>query len=117
LKTTDALDALYKRGCSSVEFIAAGKPAEEAAIKLQSSLRENDPRRDLLVSTMKAYQEASLVIARREQRVEDGSKGPPDALMVIAAVRKVMLLKILQGGMSEEDRKLYYEWRKGVLNQ
>jgi hypothetical protein len=62
LKMTDKLDALYKRGCSSAEFIAAGLPVEPVFLKLQNKLPKGDPRRDLLVNTFLAYQNAGVVM-------------------------------------------------------
>src|SRR5438128_8909142 len=48
LKMTDELDALYKRGCSSAEFIAMALPVETVVMKLQKKLPKTDPRHDLL---------------------------------------------------------------------
>jgi hypothetical protein len=58
LKMTDNLDALYKRGCTSAEFIAAATPIEGVFIKLQNKLPKGDPGRDLLANTFEAYQQA-----------------------------------------------------------
>jgi hypothetical protein len=111
LKMTDGLDALYKRGCSSREFFAAGVPVEEAALRLQSSLPNGDPRRDLLVNTIEAYQKTAYEMRRKEQELSSESL---DALIAVAGVRKVLLTKILEGHMTPEDKNLYYVWRKSL---
>ena len=48
LKMTDKLDALYKPGCSSAEFIAAAVRIEAVINKLQYKFPKADPRCDLL---------------------------------------------------------------------
>jgi hypothetical protein len=111
LKMTDELDALYKRGCSSTEFIAAGVPVEDAALRLQSSLPKGDPRRDLLVNTIEAYQKTAYAMKRKEQALSSESL---DALIVVAGVRKVLLTKILEGHMTPDEKNLYYLWRKSL---
>ena len=40
---TDKLDALYKRGCSSAEFIAAALPIEAVFMNSQNKLPIADP--------------------------------------------------------------------------
>ena len=37
-----------------------------------------------------------------------------DAIFVVAGLRKAMLLKILEGNMTEDEKNLYYEWRKAL---
>jgi hypothetical protein len=110
---TDELDALYKRGCSSAEFIAVAVPAETAAVKLQKKLPKTDPRHDLLVNTLEAYQNAALVMKGNEQ----GGRGErPDATIAAAQIRKHLLSKILLGNMTPEEKAVYYAWRKGLTN-
>jgi hypothetical protein len=53
LRMTDKLDTLYKRGCSSAEFIAAALPIESVFMNLQNKLPKGDPRRDLLANTLR----------------------------------------------------------------
>src|SRR5438094_10472022 len=48
LKMTDKLDALYKRGCSSAEFVAAALPVEFVFMTLRKKLPKGDPRRRLV---------------------------------------------------------------------
>ena len=67
LKMTDELDALYKRGCSSAEFITAALPVERVVMKLQKKLPKADPRHDLLVNTFEAYQNAAVAMKANEQ--------------------------------------------------
>ena len=43
LRMTDKLDALYKRGCSSAEFIAAALPIEAVSMNSQNKLPIADP--------------------------------------------------------------------------
>src|SRR5438034_380508 len=43
LRMTDKLDALYKRGCSSAEFIAAALPIEAVFMNSQNKLPIADP--------------------------------------------------------------------------
>jgi hypothetical protein len=107
LKMTDKLDALYKRGCSSAEFVAAALPVESVFMKLQKKLPKGDPRRDLLANS---YQNVALVLKANEQ----GRGQRPDATIGAAGVRKVMLTKILQGNMTPEEKNLYYAWRKAT---
>jgi hypothetical protein len=110
LRMTDKLDALYKGGCSSAEFIAAALPAESVILTLQKKLPKTDPRHDLLVNTFEAYQQTAVAMKAYEQ----GRSQRPDALIGAAGVRKVMLMKILQGNMTPDERNLYDVWRKAT---
>ena len=100
LKMTDKLDALYKRGCSSAEFVAAALPVESVFMKLQKKLPKGDPRRDLLANSFDAYQNVALVLKANEQ----GRGQRPDATIGAAGVRKVILTKILQRNMTPEEK-------------
>jgi hypothetical protein len=103
LKMTDKLDALYKRGCTSAEFIAAATPIESVFINLHKQLPKGDPRRDLLANTFEAYQQTGVAMAANEQ----GRGQRPDALIGAAGVRKGMLTKVLEGNMTPNERNLY----------
>jgi hypothetical protein len=89
LKMTDRLDALYKRGCSSAEFIAAALPIESVFMNLQNKLPKGDPRRDLSANTFEAYQQLAVAMKANEQ----GKGERPDATFVAAGIRKGMLTK------------------------
>jgi len=43
LNTTDKLDALYKRGCTSAEFISEATPIEGIFVNLHKKLTRGDP--------------------------------------------------------------------------
>jgi hypothetical protein len=64
LKMTDKLDALYKSGCSSGEFVAAAVPIEGVFMKLHKQLSKGDPRRDLFANTFEAYQQVAVAMKR-----------------------------------------------------
>lgn len=110
LKMTDELDALYKRGCSSAEFIAAALPVEGVVMGLQNKLPKTDPRHDLLVNSFTAYQSAAVAMKANEH----GSGERPDETVAVAGLRKHLLTKILQGNLTPEEKKLYYTWRNGL---
>jgi hypothetical protein len=110
LKMTDKLDALYKRGCSSAEFVAAGLPVEPVFLKLQNKLPKSDPRRDLFANTFEAYQDVALVMQANDQ----GKGQRPVALIAAAGLRKLWLTKILEGNMTAQDKAVYNKWRKGL---
>ena len=110
LKMTDKLDALYKRGCSSAEFVTAAVPVESGFVKLQNKLPKSDPRRDLFTNTFDAYQNVALVLKANEQ----GKGERPDATFVAAGLRKHLLTRILEGNMTPEEKTVYYTWRKGL---
>jgi hypothetical protein len=110
LKMTDKLDALYKRGCSSAEFVAAAMPVESVFMNLQNKLPKGDPRRDLSANTFEAYQQLALAMKANEQ----GKGERPDATFAAAGIRKGMLMKILQGNMTPAERNLYDVWRKAT---
>jgi hypothetical protein len=112
LRMTDELDALYKGGCSSVEFIAAARPIESVFMNLQNKLPRGDPRRDLSANTFEAYQQLALAMKGNEQ----GKGERPDAIFAAAENRKGMLTKILQGNMTPEEKAVYDVWRKGATN-
>jgi hypothetical protein len=112
LKMTDKLDPLYKRGCSSAEFVAAALPVEPVFMTLQKKLPKTHPRHDLLVNTFEAYQSTAVAMKANEQ----GKGERPDALIGAAGVRKVLLRKILEGNMTSEEKAVYYAWRKGLTN-
>jgi len=114
LRMTDKLDALYKRGCSSAEFIAAALPVETVVMKLQKKLPKTDPRHDLLVNTFEAYQNAAAVMKANEQGKGNGER--PNALIATAQVRKRLLTGILEGNMTPEEKSFYYSWRKALTN-
>ena len=109
LKMTDNLDALYKRGCTSAEFIAAATPIESVFINLHKQLPKGDPRRDLLANTFEAYQQTAVAMKVYEQ----GRSQRPDALIGAAGVRKGMLTKVLEGNMTPNERNLYQVWLQG----
>ena len=54
LNTTDKLDALYKRGCTSAELISAATPIEGIFVNLHKKLTRGDPRSDLFTNTFEA---------------------------------------------------------------
>jgi len=106
---TDKLDALYKGGCSSAEFIAAAKPMEGVFINLQTKLPKGDPRRDLVANTFEAYQQAAVAMVGHEQ----GKGQRPDATIAAAGVRKGLLMKVLEGNMTASEKQLYQAWLQG----
>jgi hypothetical protein len=110
LKMTDKLDALYKGGCSSADFIAAATPVESVLMRLQYKLPKGDPRRDLVANTFEAYQQTAIAMTANEQ----GKGQRPDALIASAGVRKVLLTKILEGNMTPAEKEVYYAWRKAT---
>ena len=110
LKLTDKLDALYKGGCTSREFIAAATPIEGVFMKLHKKLPKGDPRRDLLVNTFEAYQQTAVAMKGYEQ----GRGERPDALVAAAGIRKGLLTKILEGNMTPAEKEVYYAWRKAT---
>ena len=109
LKMTNKLDALYRRGCSSAEFIAAALPIESVFMNLQNKLSKGDPRRDLSANTFEAYQQLALAMKANEQ----GKGERPDATFVAAGIRKGMLTKVLEGNMTPNERHLYQVWLQG----
>jgi hypothetical protein len=110
LKMTDNLDALYKRGCTSAEFIAAATPIEGVFINFQNKLPKGDPGRDLLANTFGAYQQAAVAMIGHER----GRGQRPDATIAVAELRKHLLRRVLQGDMTPEEEKVYYAWRKAA---
>ena len=106
---TDKLDALYKGGCSSAEFIAAATPIESVFINLHKKLLKGDPRRDLLANTFEAYQQTAVAMTAYER----GRGERPDALIAAAGVRKGMLMKVLEGNMTASEKELYQAWLQG----
>ena len=84
LRLTDKLDALYKRRCSSAEFITAATPLEGVFIKLSHKLPKGDPRRDLTANTFEAYQQLALAMLANEQ----GKGERPDATFRTAGFAK-----------------------------
>jgi hypothetical protein len=109
LRMTDKLDALYKGGCSSAEFVAAATPVEGVVMNLQKKLPKGVPRRDLLVNSFEAYQQTALAMKAYEQ----GRGERPDATMGAAGVRKGLLIDVLQGSMTPNEQKLYQVWLQG----
>jgi len=109
LKMTDKLDALYKVGCSSAEFIAAATPVESGFMRLQYKLPKSDPRRDLLANTFEAYQQTAIAMAASEQ----GRAGRPEVSIGVAGLRKGLLTKVLEGNMTPNEKHLYQVWLQG----
>ncbi len=109
LRMTDKLDALYKGGCSSAEFIAAAVPIESVFMNLHKKLPKGDPRRDLFANTFEAYQQLAVAMKAYEQ----GKGERPDAPFVAAGIRKGMLTKVLEGNMTPNERHLYQVWLQG----
>jgi hypothetical protein len=110
LKMTDKLDAAYKRGCNSAEFIAAAVPVERAFVNLGSKLPKPDPRRDLFANTLDGYQQLAIAMKAHES----GRGQRPDAMFAAAGLRKHLLTKILEGNMTPEEKNVYYAWRKAL---
>jgi hypothetical protein len=67
----------------------------------------------LLANTFEPYQNVALVLKANEQ----GKGERPHATIGAAGIRKVLLTKILQGNMTPEEKKVYYEWRNALTNQ
>jgi hypothetical protein len=109
LRMTDKLDALYKGGCSSAEFIAAATPMEGVFINLHNKLPNGDPRRDLVANTFEAYQQTAIAMTANER----GKGERPDALIGAAGVRKGLLMKVLEGNMTPSEQHLYQVWLQG----
>ena len=45
---------------------------------------------------------------------EQGRGQRPDATIGAAGIRKGMLMKILEGNMTPDEKNLYYAWRKAT---
>ena len=110
LRMTDKLDALYKRGRNSDEFIAAAVPVERVFINLGNKLPKPDPRRDLFANTLDGYQQ--LAVGMKAYQSRRGQR--PDAMFAAAGLRKHLLMRILEGNMTPEEKKVYYTWRKAT---
>ena len=74
LNTTDKLDALYKRGCTSAEFISAATPIEGIFVNLHKKLTRGDPTGDPFANTFEAYQQTAVAMVAKER----GRAGHPD---------------------------------------
>src|SRR6266513_3630604 len=109
LRMTDKLDTLYKRGCTSAEFIAAATPIESVFINLHKQLPKGDPGRDLLANTFEGYQQTAIAMVAKEQ----GRNARPDISISVARVRKGLLMKVLEGNMTPNERSLYQAWLRG----
>jgi hypothetical protein len=109
LKMTDKLDALYKGGCTSAEFIAAATPVEGVFVELHKKLPKGDPRRDLLANTFEGYQQTAIAMVAHER----GRDGRPEISIAVAGARKGMLLKVLEGNMTASEKELYQAWLQG----
>ena len=109
LKMTDKLDALYKRDCTSAEFIAAATPIESVFVNLHKQLPKGDPGRDLLANTFEGYQQTAIAMVAKEQ----GRNARPDISISVARVRKGLLMKVLEGNMTPNERSLYQAWLRG----
>jgi hypothetical protein len=112
VKMTDELDALYKRGCTSAEFIAATLPVEPVFMNLQKKLPKADPRHGLLVNAFDAYQQTAIAMKANEE----GRGQRSDVTVTIATARlcKHLLRRILEGNLTPEEKSVYYAWRKGL---
>ena len=75
LNTTHKLDALYKRGRTSAEFISAATPIEGIFVNLHKKLTRGDPRSDLFANTFEAYQQTAVAMVAKER----GRAGHPDS--------------------------------------
>jgi hypothetical protein len=101
LNQTDELDEMVKRGCTSEEFSSAGEPIEKSAIELQDVLPPNDPRIYLFIGTIEKYQELEAPIENHE------SKDELKAADLLAGMRKVFLLKVLNGTLDDDEQKMF----------
>jgi|SRR5206468_3069575 len=110
LKMTDNLDALYKRGCTSAEFIAAATPTEGVFMNLQKKLPKGDPGRDLLANTFEGYQQAAIAMVAAERSKD---RHLVDVAIAVAGMRKGLLTKVLEGNMTESEKQLYQVWLQG----
>lgn len=84
LNTTDKLDAFYKRGLTSAEFISAATPIEGIFVNLHKKLTRGDPRNDLFANTFEAYQQTAVAMVAKER----GRAGHPDESIQAAGVFK-----------------------------
>jgi len=112
VKMTDELDALYERGCTSAEFIAAALPVERVIMKLQDKLPKGDPRHDLLVNAFDAYQQTAIAMKANEQA--RGQRSYVTVTIATARLCKHLLRRILEGNLTPEEKSVYYAWRKGL---
>jgi hypothetical protein len=110
LNTTDKLDALYQRGCTSAEFIAAATPIEGVFVNLHKKLTRGEPRADLFANTFEAYQQTAVAMAAKER----GRAGHPDESIQAAKARKTMLTDLLEDNMTPAEKDMYYTWLKAT---
>jgi hypothetical protein len=110
LNTTDKLDALYKRGCASAEFISAATPIERIFVNLHKKLTRGDPRSDLFTNTFEAYQQTAVAMVTKER----AELGIQIESIQAAGVCKKMLTDLLQGNMKPAEKDMYYTWLKAT---
>ena len=110
LKMTDDLDALYKRGCTSAEFIAAATLTEGVFMSLQKKLPKGDPGRDLLVGAFEGYQQTAIAMVAAERGKD---RHLVDVAIGVAGLRKGLLIKLLKGNMTLSEKQLYQAWLQG----
>ena len=110
LNTTDQLDALYKRGCTSAEFISAATPIEGIFVNLHKKRTRGDPRSDLFANTFEAYQQTAVAMVAKEP----AELGIQIESTQAAGVRKKMLTDLLQGHITPAEKDMYYTWLKAT---
>jgi hypothetical protein len=107
LEMTDELDAVYRRKGPARQFILVGERVEAKVQKVELTLPKGDPRRDLMVNAISAYQQTAVLLKSKELGV---SEEQPDALMALAGMRKVLLRKVLSGKLSKEEKDVFNVW-------
>ncbi|HEY3130899.1 MAG TPA: hypothetical protein VGL91_15695 [Acidobacteriota bacterium] len=76
---------------------------------MHKQLPKGDPGRDLLANTFEGYQQTAIAMVAKEQ----GRDARPDISISVAGVRKGLLMKVLEGNMTPNERSLYQAWLRG----
>jgi hypothetical protein len=110
LNKTDGLDRIFNGKGAAKEFVYRVAEIEQEALALDSSLPRGDAARDLTVNTIRAYQEAALMWASGKHSRDSEELA---AQIVVAGRRKVLARKVIQGVLSEQEKRLLRELQAG----
>jgi hypothetical protein len=110
LNKTDDLDRIFNGKGAAKEFAYRLAEIEREALALDSSLPRGDAATDLTVNAIKAYQEAAMMwtSGKRPRDSEEVA-----AQILAAGMRKGLARKVIQGVLSEQEKRLLREWQAG----
>lgn len=106
IKGTDEIDVIYDRRSNSriavARYTEKFEQTHEKFEQVYAALPKNDARM-MLYNMMQGYENVGSLLLAKSQRKSSES---PDPMMLAARMRKVLLKKIVDGNLSQDEKRV-----------